>query len=80
MPTFSRAPKAAPQAKSLLKNDSNKSLGAGNASLPNPVVSERPRTNMLQLHKDTRKEVSTFEDFFKQQGEPKIEIRPEPKT
>jgi hypothetical protein len=35
---------------------------------------------MLQLHKDTRKEVSTFEDFFKQQTEPKIEIRPEPKA
>jgi hypothetical protein len=62
VPSFSRAPTTANN-KSLAKNSSTKSIETG---IHNPAPPAR--TSMLQLHKDTRREVTTFEDFFKDQN------------
>lgn len=61
VPTFGKQSKPGP-AKALLKNNSSKSIDS--LGLPPPPA--QPRTNLLQLHKDTRTEVTTFEEFFKQ--------------
>ena len=62
MPSFSKPAKK--ETKTLLKNSSNKSIESG-ISIPKDNVT--PRTNLLQIHKETRKQVTTFQDFFKDQ-------------
>jgi len=73
IPTFNKAPRTNNN-KSLVKNASNKSIDNPSVS-PNlsvPVSIEKPRNNMFQLHKDSRKEATTtFEDFFKHANSPK---------
>lgn len=64
VPTFNRAPRN--NAKTLLKNNSNKSIE--NMSLPQPLPQERPMNNLLQIHKETRKEVMSFEDLIRKQN------------
>ena len=62
MPSFSKPAKK--ETKTLLRNNSNKSIESGISAAKDPV---NPRNNLLQIHKDTRKEVTTFQDFFKDQ-------------
>ena len=54
MPNFSRNPKNG-SAKPLLKNSSSKSIENGVAPSLKEPHPPAPRTNMLQIHKDTRR-------------------------
>ena len=56
VPTFNKAPRTSNN-KTLLKNSSAKSIESSMSNL-NPVPTGR--TNMLQLHKDAKKEATTF--------------------
>ena len=64
MPNFSKSTKNN-STKPLIKNSSNKSIESGISGAVKDKEPAHARSNMLQIHKDTRKEVTTFEDFFK---------------